>query len=80
MYPRISDAPPELIANRRSVDLAASVLQAITLLNATDALSEETVEIPGKRWAAKSKEKQEKKRKRSMHTPRTVIGPRGDVQ
>ena len=69
-YERVSDAPPELVASRRSVDLAVAVLHAITLLNASDSLSEETIEGPGTRWAAKSKEKQEKRRKRSIHTGR----------
>ena len=69
-YERVSDVPPGLVANRRSVDLAFSVLQAIALLNASDNLSEETIDVSGTRWAAKSREKQEKRRKRSIHTGR----------
>ncbi|KAI1785420.1 hypothetical protein LXA43DRAFT_132940 [Ganoderma leucocontextum] len=71
-YRRISDAPPELVANRRSVDLAFSVLQAITLLNASDTFAEENVDVSGTKVVAKNKEKQEKRRKRSIHTGRAL--------
>ncbi|KAM5542268.1 hypothetical protein V8D89_004141 [Ganoderma adspersum] len=68
-YQRVSDVPQGLVVHKQSVQLAFSVLQAISLdLGETPA--EESVDVSGTRWAAKSKEKQAQKRKRSIHTGR----------
>ena len=69
-YQRVSDTPPELLAQKQSVPLAFSVLQAISSLNVSNTLAEETDNVSGTRWAAKGKEKQDKRRKRSIHTGR----------
>ncbi|EJF58550.1 P-loop containing nucleoside triphosphate hydrolase protein, partial [Dichomitus squalens LYAD-421 SS1] len=70
-YERASDTPPVLSAHRRSIELAFSVLQAVTHLNATDALAEQMGdELGSGRWAAKNEEKRHQKRKRSIHTGR----------
>ena len=70
-YPRVSDTPPGFAANRRSVQLAFSVLQAVALLKAGDALADAAADASGSgRWAAKNDEKRQQKRKRSIHTGR----------
>ena len=69
-YQRVSDTPPELLAHKQSIPLAFSVLKAISLLEVSDTPTEEFVDVSGTRWAAKSKEKQAQKRKRSIHANR----------
>ncbi|PIL29959.1 hypothetical protein GSI_07870 [Ganoderma sinense ZZ0214-1] len=69
-YQRVRDTPPDLVARKQSIPLAFSVLQAISLLNISDTPIEESVDVSGTRWAAKIKEKQTQKRKRSIHTSR----------
>ncbi len=69
-YQRVSDTPPELLAHKQSVQLAFSVLQAISLLDVIDTPAEEFTDVLSTRWAAKGKEKQAQKRKRSIHTGR----------
>ena len=69
-YQRVSDTPPELLAQKQSIPLAFSVLKAISLLDLSETPEEESVDVSGTRWAAKSKEKEAQKRKRSIHANR----------
>ncbi|KAM5542265.1 hypothetical protein V8D89_004138, partial [Ganoderma adspersum] len=69
-YQRVSDTPPVLVVYKQSVPLAFSVLKAISLLDLGETPTEESVDVSGTRWAAKSKEKQAQKRKRSIHASR----------
>ena len=76
-YQRVSDTPPVLAAHIRSVQLASSALQAVSLLMASDALADETVDALGSgRWAAKNEEKRQQKGRRRIHTGRA---PPADV-
>ena len=69
-YQRVADTPRELLAQKQSIPPAFSVLQALSLLEFNDNPAEESVYVSGTRWAAKGKEKQAQKRKRSIHATR----------